>query len=98
VNAKTISKVTELVHVNQQITIIEIVDEVGISYGSEKAILKEELQMRLDETRWILHHDNAASYMSMAVQLFLVEKQITLMLQPLYVTDLTSCKSGSSIY
>jgi hypothetical protein len=27
-----------------------------------------ELQMRLDETRWMLNHNNAASHTAMAVQ------------------------------
>jgi hypothetical protein len=40
---------------------------------------------------WILHHDNTPQYSVMAVQQFLVEKQIILMLQPPYLSDLAPC-------
>jgi hypothetical protein len=58
--------------------------------GSPKAILKEEIQMRWDETRWILHHKSTPRHMAMAVQQFLGGKQITLMPQPVYSPHLTS--------
>jgi hypothetical protein len=61
VNVETISKVKELVHADRWITINDIVNDVGISYVSAQTSLTEEQQMRWDETRWILHHDNASS-------------------------------------
>jgi hypothetical protein len=46
VNAETISKVKVLMRADQRITINEVVNEVGISYGSAQATLTEELQIR----------------------------------------------------
>jgi hypothetical protein len=46
VNAETVSKLKELVPANWQIAISEAANDVGISYGSVKAILTK-LQMRL---------------------------------------------------
>jgi len=91
VNAEIISKVKELVHADWQITINEAVNELGISYGSAQARLTEELQMIRGEMRWILHHNNTPSHMAMAVQQILAEKQVALILQPLYSPDLTPC-------
>jgi hypothetical protein len=79
VNAETVSKVKELVCADQQITINEAVNEVGISYGSAQTIMTEQ-QMRWDQTRWILHNNNATSYTAMVMQQFSIEKQIMLML------------------
>jgi hypothetical protein len=82
---------------DQWITINEVVNEVGISYGSARAILTEELQMRWDETRWILHHNNALSHTAVAARQFLAGKQITLMPQPADLQHLAPCDSGSSL-
>jgi transposase len=91
VNAERISKVKELVHADQQITINEVVNEVGISCGSAQAILTEELQMRWDETRWTLLPDSAPSHMATTVQQFLAGKQIALMPEPPYASHLAPC-------
>jgi response regulator of citrate/malate metabolism len=45
VNAETISKVRVLMCADKQLTINEVVNEVGISHGSARAILTEALQM-----------------------------------------------------
>jgi len=41
--------------------------------------------------KWILQCDSVPSHMAMSVQQFLMEKQITLMPQPLYSPDLAHC-------
>jgi hypothetical protein len=91
VNAERISKVKVLMRANQWITVKEVVKEVGISYGSPQAILTKEVQMRWDETSWILHLDNAASHTAMAMQQFLAGEEITLMVQQPYMPDLAPC-------
>jgi hypothetical protein len=91
VNAKRISKVKVLMHTNQRITVKEVVKEVGVSYGSAQAILTKETQIRWDETRWILHHNNATSHTAMAMQQFLGGEEITLMPQPLCTPHLAPC-------
>jgi hypothetical protein len=53
-NAKTVLKVKELVLANWQITAREVVNEVGISYGSAQAILTEEVQMRWVCSKFVL--------------------------------------------
>lgn len=68
-------------HASQQITISELVNETVISYGSAQTILTE-LQLRWDETRWMLNHNNAASHTAMTVQQFLAGKKMALWLQP----------------
>jgi len=55
-----------MVYANQWITSNEAVNEVGISCGSAQTILIEQ-KMRWDETRCMLHHDNATSHLVMAV-------------------------------
>jgi ribosomal protein S25 len=45
-NTETISKVKNPVPVDQQITIIEIANEVGIPFGAAQSILTEELWMK----------------------------------------------------
>jgi hypothetical protein len=96
VKAETISKVMVLMCADQQVTISDVVNEVGISNGSAQAILTE-LQIKWDETRWILHHDNAPSRTAMAVQQFLAGKQIALMLQPLIRQTSHPMTFGSSL-
>jgi hypothetical protein len=54
VNDETVSKVTELVHEDRRIT-IEVVNEVGILYGSAQKILTEVLWMREDCAKFV--HD-----------------------------------------
>jgi hypothetical protein len=49
VNAETIAKVKGLMHSNQQITINEVVNEMGTIYRSVHET-PAELQMRLNET------------------------------------------------
>ena len=53
-NDETVSKVTELVHEDRRIT-IEVVNEVGILYGSAQKILREVLWMREDCVKFV--HD-----------------------------------------
>jgi len=89
VNAETIWKVKELVCADQHITISEAVNEVGRSYWSAQTVLTGEWHIKWDKIRWILHHDNAANHLVMAVQQFLMYRQIVLILQPLFSEDLT---------
>jgi len=80
VSAQTIPKFRELVHASQQITVSELVNEVGISYGSAQTI-QTELQMRWDETKWMLDH-NMLQVTATAVQQFLAATQMALWVQP----------------
>jgi hypothetical protein len=45
-NSETISKVKKLACVDQQITMSEVANEVGIPFGAAQAILTEELWMK----------------------------------------------------
>ena len=75
---------------DQRITINEVVNEVGISYGSAQATLTEELQMRWDETDWSCITTMPKSH-GYVVQQLTAGKQITLMPQPPYLPVLTHC-------
>jgi hypothetical protein len=41
-----VEKVLQLMHCDQRMTIVELEQEVGISHGSIKAILSDDLKMR----------------------------------------------------
>jgi hypothetical protein len=63
-------------------------------YVEVLSCLQDKVRRKLPEklcNGLILHHTNTASHRAMAVQQFLVEKQIALMLQPLYLTDFAPC-------
>ncbi|UYV74679.1 hypothetical protein LAZ67_12000515, partial [Cordylochernes scorpioides] len=62
-----VDKVLELVHEDRRITVREVAEEAGISFGSTKSIMKD----KTAGASWILHHDNAPAHTALKILKFL---------------------------
>jgi hypothetical protein len=86
-----VAKMKQLVRGDRRITIYQVANELGISYGSAQTTVTHDVRRKRPEMRrggWMLHQDNAPSHTAMTVQEFLAQKNIAVMPQPPYSLDL----------
>ncbi|UYV74678.1 hypothetical protein LAZ67_12000508 [Cordylochernes scorpioides] len=82
-----VDKVLELVHEDRRITVREVAEEAGISFGSTKSIMKD----KTAGASWILHHDNAPAHTALKILKFLQDHSTSEFPQTPYSPDLAPC-------
>lgn len=83
-----VSQIDEIVHSNRRLTIREMSDDCGISFGSCQRIWTEHLRMHTQDTHdsksWVLHHDNAPAHSSLLIRDYCAKSETTVLPQPPY--------------
>ena len=85
INEDQIEKVKQMILENRRITIREVSDEIGISFGSCQAIFSDVLWQN---NSWKLHHDNAPAHNSLLVREFLAKNNTVVLPQAPYSPDM----------
>ncbi|PNF29962.1 hypothetical protein B7P43_G07282, partial [Cryptotermes secundus] len=103
---ESIKKVRDLILQDRRLTIQDLCNTLGLSYGTRQRILSEELNMRRIAAKedmrrespekwhtndWVFHHDNARKHMAYIVQEFLVKNKMAVVPHPVYLPDLAPC-------